>query len=213
MTRPQYPARVGTTAGERYDVVAVASSAGGIRTLRRLLGSLPADLPVPLLIVQHLRPDYRTHIAEVIARRTELTTKLAENEEHIKAGVAYFAPPDHHLLVTPGGKLTLTHSEPVHFVRPSANLLFQSVAGAYGPHAIACVLSGAGTDGAIGVTAVKAHGGTVIVQDPQSALFDGMPLAAITTGAADLVLPLDEIADAILRLTARGRPDKGGVRA
>ena len=101
--------------------------------------------------------------------------------------------------------MALTHSALVHFVRPSADLLFESVAGAYGPRVIACVLTGTGSDGAMGVSAVKARGGTVLAQDPATAEFRGMPEAAIATGAVDFVLPLDEIAEVVVRLVEAGR--------
>lgn len=190
---------------ERYDVVALASSAGGIRALGELLAALPADLPVPVLLVQHLDRTRQTTIAEVLDRRTEMVVKLAEHKEAVEPGVVYIAPPDHHLLITPDGSLALTSSEMVHFVRPSADLLFESVAGTYGRRAIACVLTGSGSDGSMGVTAVKSRGGIVIVQDPASAEFTGMPDAAIRSDAADLVLPLDEIAGVIVRLLKTGR--------
>ncbi|WP_053725836.1 chemotaxis protein CheB [Streptomyces sp. WM6378] len=183
---------------ERYDIVAVASSAGGIHGLGVLLGALGADFPVPVLIVQHLDPRHRTVIAEVLARRMSLPVKLAEDGEHAEPGVVYVAPPDRHLLVGPEGTLSLSQSELVHFLRPSADLLFESVAGAYGPRAIACVLTGTGSDGAMGVDAVKSRGGTVIAQDPATAEFKGMPESAVGTGAVDFVLPLEEIA-AIIR--------------
>lgn len=182
---------------ERYSVVALAASAGGITALTRVLGELPAGFPVPVLVVQHLDPRHQTVIAEVLGRRTALRVKLAEMEEHILAGTIYVAPPDRHLLVDSAGRLTLTSSELVHFVRPSADLLFESVAGAYGPRAVACVLTGTGRDGAMGVGAVKSRGGTVIVQDPTSAEFAGMPEAAVAGCPVDFVLPLDEIGGVI----------------
>ncbi|WP_330181222.1 chemotaxis protein CheB [Nocardia sp. NBC_01503] len=185
---------------DKFAVVAIASSAGGIGALMRVLGQLPATLPVPVLIVQHLDPRHKTVIAELLARRTKLRVKLAEAGEKIGPGTVYIAPPNYHLLVEAHGVLSLSSSELVHFVRPSADLLFESVAGAYGPTAIACVLTGTGRDGAMGVSAVKSRGGTVIVQDPDDAEFNGMPVAAVATGAADLVLPLDEIAGVIQSL-------------
>lgn len=130
----------------------------------------------------------------MVGRRTKLTVKLAEADEVVKPGVVYVAPPDHHLLVGARGVLTLSRSELVHFVRPSADLLFESVAGAYGAKVIACVLTGSGSDGAMGVSAVKARGGTVIAEDPKTAAFRGMPDAAMATGTPDFVLSLDEIA-------------------
>ncbi|MFG2145406.1 chemotaxis protein CheB [Streptomyces sp. NPDC048696] len=198
MAAEQYPA-------ERYDIVAVASSAGGIHGLGVLLGALGADFPVPVLIVQHLDPRHRTVIAEVLARRMSLPVKLAEDGEHAEPGVVYVAPPDRHLLVGPEGTLSLSRSELVHFLRPSADLLFESVAGAYGPRAIACVLTGTGSDGAMGVDAVKSRGGTVIAQDPGTAEFKGMPEAAVGTGAVDFVLPLEEIATVIRGLVETER--------
>jgi two-component system chemotaxis response regulator CheB len=114
----------------------------------------------------------------------------------------YLAPPDRHLLIKRKGSLTLTDSELVNFVRPSADLLFESVAAAYGDRAIAVVLTGTGRDGALGVTAIKQRGGTVVVQDEDSSEFFGMPSAAIKTGVVDFVLPLDEIAPALVSLLA-----------
>lgn len=185
---------------KRYAVVAVASSAGGITALRVLLGALPVGLPVPVLVVQHLDPRHQTVIAHVLGRSAKMPVKLAEAGELARPGTIYVAPPNRHLLVGAAGMLALSDSELVHFVRPSADLLFESAAGAYGPRAIACVLTGTGKDGAMGVTAVKSRGGTVIAQNPASAEFPGMPQAAVGTGVVDFVLSLDEIAQVICGL-------------
>lgn len=186
-----------------YGIVAIASSAGGITALGRVLGALPKDLSVPVLVVQHLDPRHETVIAEVLGRRARLPVQLAQAGDVAEGGVVYVAPPNRHLLVGVGARLTLSDSELVHFVRPSADLLFESVAGAYGRQAIACVLTGSGTDGAMGVSAVKSRGGTVIVQDPDDAEFRGMPEAAVGTGSVDFVLPLAEIPTVIARLVER----------
>jgi two-component system, chemotaxis family, protein-glutamate methylesterase/glutaminase len=183
--------------GDPYGIVAVAASAGGITALGRVLGGLTSGFSVPVVVVQHLDPRHKTIIAEVLGRRAQLPVKLAEDGERAKPGTIYVAPPNHHLLVEAEGMLTLSSSELVHFLRPSADLLFESVAGSYGPRAIACVLTGTGSDGAMGATAVKARGGTVIVEDPETAEFKGMPEAAVAAGAVDFVLPLDEIATVI----------------
>jgi two-component system chemotaxis response regulator CheB len=108
------------------------------------------------------------------------------------------------LLVNPDGTLSLSQSELVHFVRPSADLLFESVAASYKERAIAVVLSGTGSDGSMGVKAIKKMGGTVIVQDEKSSEFFGMPGAALQTGSVDLILPLDEITSALLTLVSTG---------
>jgi two-component system, chemotaxis family, protein-glutamate methylesterase/glutaminase len=186
--------------GEPYGIVAIAASAGGITALGRVLGGLPPGFPVPVVVVQHLDPRHKTIIAEVLGRRARLPVVLASDGERAKPGKIYVAPPNHHLLVEAEGVLVLSSSELVHFLRPSADLLFESVAGAYGPRAIACVLTGTGSDGAMGSSAVKSRGGTVIVEDPDSAEFKGMPEAVIAAGAVDFILPLDEIAPVICGL-------------
>jgi two-component system, chemotaxis family, protein-glutamate methylesterase/glutaminase len=186
-----------------FAVLAVASSAGGISALRVLLGALSKDFPVPVLVVQHLDPRHETILPEVLARKTTLRVKLAEDGERIMAGVVYIAPPNRHLLIGAGEKLSLSETELVHFVRPSADLLFESVAAHFPDRAVAVVLTGSGTDGAMGVQAIKARNGTVIVQDPDDAEFTGMPRSAVETNTADFVLALDEIGPVVQRLFER----------
>lgn len=185
---------------DSYGIVAVAASAGGVSALSRVLGGLPPGFPVPVVVVQHLDPRHRTIIAEVLGRRASLPVKLAEEGERAEAGTIYIAPPDRHLLLSEDGIITLSSSEMVHFLRPSADLLFESVAGSYGPRVIACVLTGTGSDGAMGASAVKSRGGTVIAEDPELAEFRGMPEAVVAAGTADYILPLDEIASVICGL-------------
>jgi two-component system chemotaxis response regulator CheB len=187
-----------------YAIVAIAASAGGITALTRVLGDLPVGFPVPVLVVQHLDRRHQTIIAEVLGRRVKLPVRLAREGDLAGPGAIYIAPPDRHLLVSAEGTLTLSSSELVHFVRPSADLLFESVAGSYGPKAIACVLTGSGSDGAMGVSAIKSRGGTVIAEDPDLAEFKGMPEAAVASGAVDFVLPLDEIGTVIRGLVEAG---------
>jgi len=183
-----------------FEIVAVASSAGGMTALMRILSQLPSDFAIPMVVVQHLDPHHRSLLATILSRHTGLTVKEAQEGDRLHGGTAYIAPPDHHLLVKPDATLTLTRSEPVHFVRPSADLLFASVAAVFGRHAIAVVLSGTGVDGATGVKAIEQHGGIVIAQDQQSSEYFGMPGAAIQTGCVDFVLPLDEIAPTLVTL-------------
>ena len=189
-----------TDPAEPYDIVAIAASAGGITALGRVLGGLPAGFPVPVVVVQHLDPRHKTIIAEVLGRRAKAPVVLAQDGMRAEPGTIYIAPPNHHLLVEAEGVLVLSSSELVHFLRPSADLLFESVAGAYGPRAIACVLTGTGTDGAMGASAIKSRGGTVIAEDPELAEFRGMPDAVVAAGAVDFILPLDEIATVICGL-------------
>jgi len=190
--------------GAKFDVVAVASSAGGIAAIGHILESLPAGFPAAILVVQHLDPRHRSLMAEILRRRPPLEVVQAADGDQIRPATVHIAPPDNHLLVNRDGSLSLSHSELVHFVRPSADLLFESVAASYQARAIAVVLTGTGSDGSLGVGAIKKMGGTVIVQDQESAEFFGMPAAAIKSGHADFVLHLDEIPPALMALVAEG---------
>ena len=187
-----------------FDVVAVAASAGGLRAISQILAALPASFPAAIVVVQHLDPRHRSLMADILSRRTALHVEEAKEGTHLNLGTAYIAPPNRHLLVNPDGTISLSQSELVHFVRPSADLLFESVAASYKDRVIAAVLSGTGSDGSMGVKAIKKMGGTVIVQDEQSSEFYGMPGAAIQTGCVDFVLPLGEIASALVTLVSTG---------
>jgi two-component system chemotaxis response regulator CheB len=187
-----------------YSAVALAASAGGIQALFQVLGPLPRDLPAAVLIVQHLDPRFPTHLGEILARRTRLPVMLAEEGMEIEPGCAYVAPPDRHLLANDDLTLSLTRTALVHFVRPSADLLFESIAAIFGIRSVAVVLTGSGGDGSFGVRAIRAVGGTVIVQAPETCEYSGMPRAAIQTGCVDAVLPLPEIAPALVRLLTPG---------
>jgi two-component system, chemotaxis family, protein-glutamate methylesterase/glutaminase len=191
---------------EPFAIVAIAASAGGITALGRVFGGLPNGFRVPVVVVQHLDPRHKTVIADVLGRRSKMPVKLAREGERAEAGTIYIAPPNYHLLVEADGTLMLSSSELVHFVRPSADLLFESVAGSYGPRAIACVLTGTGSDGAMGASAVRSRGGTVIAEDPALAEFKSMPEAAVAACAVDFVLPLDEIAEVIRGLVEASSP-------
>lgn len=183
-----------------FDVVALAASAGGLKALIQVLAALSADFPAALVIVQHLDPNYPSLMVEILARRVALAVKQAAEGDQLSSGVVYVAPPDRHLLVNPDGSLSLTQSELVHFVRPSADLLFESVAASYQARAIAVVLTGTGSDGSLGAQAVKEKGGTVIVQNPATAEFSGMPTATIQTGSIDFILDLEAIAPTLIQL-------------
>src|SRR5262249_25798059 len=196
-----FPSRLSNAA---FDVVALASSAGGLNALSQVLSALPGDFPAALVVVQHLDPRHRSLMADILSRRTPLTVKQVATGDSLRAGTVAIAPPDQHLLVNPDGTLTLSHSKMVHFVRPSADLLFESVAASFRDRAIAVVLTGSGSDGTMGVRAIKKMGGTVIAQDAASSEFFGMPGAAIQTGSVDFVLPLGEIPSALVTLVMTG---------
>jgi two-component system chemotaxis response regulator CheB len=187
--------------GQRYAIVAIGASAGGVEALHVVVGSLPAGLPAAVLVVQHLDPRHKSRLAGLLGRYSALPVREAASGEEIGVGRVYVAQPDAHLIVREG-RLVLTDTAPVHFSRPSVDQLFESVSHAYGDGAIAVVLSGTGVDGAAGIRAVKGAGGTTIVQDPATAAHRGMPEAARATGCVDLVLPLVDVGPAISRLVA-----------
>lgn len=168
--------------------------------LTSVLGQLPVDFGAIVVCVQHLDPRHRSLMPQVIGRRSNLPIYQAGDGMEVERGHVYLAPPDRHMLINGDGTISLTQTELVNFVRPSADLLFESVAAAYGERAIAVVLTGAGKDGSMGVTAIKKRGGTVIVQDEASSEFFGMPSAAIRTGTVDFVLSLEEIPAALVTL-------------
>ncbi len=188
-----------------FDVVALAASAGGLTALSSVLADLPAGFPAGILVVQHLDPRHRSLMADILNRRTRLEVKQAEDGDHLTPGRVYIAPPNRHLLLNGDGSLSLTQTELVHFVRPSADLLFESVAASYKDRSIAVVLSGSGGDGSMGVKAIKKMGGTVLAQDQRTSEFFGMPGAAIDSGSVDFVLPLEEIAPALVTLVMKGQ--------
>lgn len=185
-------------------IVAIAASAGGLRALSQLFSDLPSDLAAAVTVVQHLDPNHPSQLANILGRRTKLMVKQAEAGDVLRQGVIYIAPPDRHLLVNSDKSLSLSHSELVHFVRPSADLLFESVAASFKQRAIAVVLTGTGSDGVMGVQAIKKMGGQVIAQDRATAEYFGMPNAAIQTGVVDQVLPLNQIASTLTGLVMEG---------
>ena len=192
----------------RFDVVAIVASAGGLTALSEVLSGLPPDFPAPVVVVQHMAPHHRSHLAAILSRRTRLRVKEAEEGDRLQPGVVYIAPPARHLLVGPEQKLALTQTARVRFVRPSADLLFESMAECLQERALAVVLTGTGQDGADGVRAIKKRGGMVIAQNEATAEYFGMPGAAIDTGSVDRVLPLPEIATTLVSLV-QPDPDRG----
>lgn len=181
-------------------VIGIATSAGGLSALSRLLSALPPTLNAAILVVQHLDPARPSHLADILGRRTPLPVKQAATDDHLHVGAVFIAPPGAHILVDPEGTISLSHRPPVHFVRPAADRLFESMAGSFGPQAVAVVLTGTGHDGATGAQAVKRAGGRVIVQDESTSEFFGMPKSAIDAGQVDEILPLDQIAPALTAL-------------
>lgn len=177
-----------------FHLIAICASTGGVDALTQVLSALPVDFPAAIAIVQHISPHYPSMMADILSRCTQLQVKIADAKDVLRPGTVYIAPSEQHLLVNSDNSLCLSRSELVHYVRPSADLLFESVAASFKQRAIATVLTGMGSDGAMGVRAIKQMGGKVIAQDRTTSEFFAMPEAAINTGHVDLVVPLNEIA-------------------
>jgi two-component system chemotaxis response regulator CheB len=144
-------------------------------------------------------------MAEILGHRSAVPVSSAAHGAVLRRGRAYVAVPGRHLAVERGGLLALSEGTKVHHLRPSADVLFASMADSLGPRAVAVVLTGAGVDGAAGVRSIRARGGRVLVQDEGECEIPGMPRAAIATGAVDRVLSIDEMPDALMELTRRRR--------
>ena len=186
-------------------VVAVGASAGGLHALSLILSALPADFPAPILVVQHLSPDFPSQLAHILGRHTALHVKQAAQGDRLRAGWVYVAPPGRHLLACADGSLALTATPRVHHCRPSADVLHQSVAASFGARAVGVVLTGRDGDGAAGIQAIKAAGGVTLAQDLPSSQEPSMPRNAAATGDVDFVLPLPDIAPALVALTGPGK--------
>jgi len=186
------------------EVVAIVASAGGLKAISALLAALPRDFPAPILIVQHLSARQPSLMAEILTRRTALSVTQAVDGEKLRPAHVYLAPPDKHLIVTPQQTLSLTLTEKVHHVRPSGDVLFESVAACFGRGAVAVILTGGDGDGATGLRAVKDAGGLTIAQDEASSELFSMPRTAIATGGVDHILALEDIAPMLLSLVAPG---------
>jgi two-component system chemotaxis response regulator CheB len=192
------------------EAIVIGTSAGGVEALSVLLPALPPDLRVPVLIVLHLPRDRPSRLVEIFVPKCALPVQEAEDKAPAAPGTIYFAPPDYHLLVDAGPSLALSADEPVLFSRPSIDVLFESAAEVYGETLLAIILTGASQDGASGLDAVRRAGGFTIVQRPDTAQAPLMTEAALARGPADVVLPLDGIADLLRTLN---RNATGGVSA
>ncbi|MBW4623309.1 MAG: chemotaxis protein CheB [Cyanosarcina radialis HA8281-LM2] len=185
-----------------YHLVAIASSSGGLKAVSTVLSALPAEFPAAIVLVQHMSSLYPSYLPELLNRCTALEVKAAIAGEPIRPGIVYVAVPDKHLLVEPEGTLAFSDAAKANFSRPAADVLFRSVAKNYRSRAIAVVLTGANSDGALGSLAIKKYGGVVIAQDEATSACFKMPKAAIETGKVDLVLPIEAIASTLYSLVA-----------
>jgi two-component system chemotaxis response regulator CheB len=178
----------------RVGAIAMGASAGGIEVLTALLPALSAALPLPVFIVQHLTRERPSLLVDLFEGYCKLAVCDATDNAPVEPGTVYFAPPDYHLLIDKGPRIALSVDPPVHYSRPSIDVLFESAIDQYGSLLLAILLSGANEDGAAGIKAVREGGGMTIVQDPASAQVPAMPTAALAICDPDLVLDVADIA-------------------
>jgi two-component system chemotaxis response regulator CheB len=179
-------------------LVVIAASAGSLPAIMDVLEPLPSDFAAAIALVQHRGPEQPERLIELLARRTRLRVQHAQDGAALEPGTVYICPPGVHM--TTEHCVRLIDGPYLRFVRPSADVMFESVGNAYGERAIGVVLSGAGSDAAVGSAAIANAGGFVIAQDPRSCQHANMPSAAIMTGSVDRLLRPVEIAAELLRL-------------
>ncbi len=192
------------------DVVTIGVSTGGPDALNTLIPALPADFPVPVLIVQHMPPTFTRLLSERLAARSSLPVAEAVHGQPVLPGHVYLAQGGFHLMVQRRGTsidLLTNSAPPENSCRPSVDVLFRSVAQVYGGRTLAAVLTGMGQDGLLGCQPIRNAGGSIIVQDESSSVVWGMPGFVAKAGLADAVLPLSRIAQEIIRRVAVGRPN------
>jgi two-component system chemotaxis response regulator CheB len=190
----------------RVDVLAVGVSTGGPNALGVLLPSL-ANLPVPIVIVQHMPPLFTKLLADQLTNSTKLPVSEGETGTIVEPGHVYLAPGDYHMVVERDGprpRLRLNQGPQENSCRPSVDVLFRSVAATYGAGVLAVVLTGMGSDGALGAQLIHAAGGHVLAQDEASSVVWGMPGAVVRAGVAHQVLPLTELGPALAHAARSG---------
>ncbi len=178
---------------KKYQVVVIGVSAGGMEALKKLFLDLSLDFLLPIIVTQHLHSTQSGFFIEFFDSLCALTVKEAEENEKIRYGFIYFAPPDYHLLIEDDRSFSLSSDEKVNYSRPSIDVLFESAADVYGSQLIGVILTGASSDGTNGMKRIKECGGMTIAQNPEEAEYPIMPKSAIDAGEIDHILSLNEI--------------------
>jgi two-component system chemotaxis response regulator CheB len=186
-----------------YSVVGIGTSWGGLAALTTLLGGLPGDFSLPVVVVQHRGKDSDRLLSELLQDATEMRVCEVEDKEPLEPGTVHIAPANYHVLVD-AGYLSLTVEDPVRFSRPSIDVMFSSAADTYGSGAIGVVLTGANEDGSRGLSHIVKRGGRALVQDPRTAEIPIMPVAALKAVPSAEVLPLDKLAPRLIALSLEG---------
>lgn len=183
-------------------VVAIGSSTGGPKALHELLPRISKDFPAPIVVVQHMPSGFTRSLAEHLDKVSMITVREARHGDTLRAGEALVVPGDYHLTVRSTGVVELNQEPAVHGVRPSVDVTFQSLAGAYGSSCLAVVLTGMGCDGAQGALSIRRAGGQVIAEDKSTCVVYGMSRCACENGAVERVFPLPQMAAAIQQIVS-----------
>jgi two-component system chemotaxis response regulator CheB len=183
-----------------YKAIVIGTSYGGLEALNLILPSLEKGFPLPIIIVLHIGEHNNTTFISHMNAACALEIKEAESNEPISPSVVYFAPPNYHLQVENDFTLSLSIAEKLNFSRPSIDVLFESAAWVYTKNLIGVILTGANSDGAIGLKTIKDLGGTTIVQNPDSAISPVMPRAALKASKPDIKLNLEDITGKLIEL-------------
>jgi two-component system chemotaxis response regulator CheB len=182
-----------------HDIIVIGASAGGVEALTHLIAGLPHDIPAAIFVVLHISPHGTSVLPSILRRAGRLPVQHAADGDEIRTGHVYIAPPDLHLLIR-GDKIRLSRGPTENASRPAIDPLFRSAATSYGPRVIGAVLSGVLDDGTAGLIAIKRCGGIAVAQNPDEALFDGMPRSAIEHAFVDFIVPVAEMAAIFDRL-------------
>lgn len=185
-----------------YSVVAIGTSWGGLAALTTLLGGLPSDFGIPVVVVQHRSPDSERLLSQLLQDATDLRVCEIEDKDELTPGTVHLAPANYHVLIEQG-HVSLTVEEPVRFSRPSIDVMLTSASDTYGAGVIGVVLTGANEDGSRGLAHIVKRGGRALVQDPKTAEIPIMPAAAIRSVPTAEVLPLDALVSRLIELGAR----------
>jgi two-component system chemotaxis response regulator CheB len=190
------------------DLVVIGASAGGVETLKRVVAGLPKDLQAAVCIVLHVAPGSHSALAHILERAGPLPCMPARDGDYLRLGRILVAPPDHHLMIE-GDRARLTVGPRENGHRPAVDALFRSASAARNGRVVGVVLSGTRTDGTAGLAVIKDNGGATVVQDPEEALYPGMPASALAHVVVDAVVPSQQIAavvEAMVNGSARPRP-------
>lgn len=180
--------------------IVIGASAGAVEALLRLLPTLPANYPLPIIITIHLPPNGDSVLAELFQPKCSMRVREVEDKEPLTPGTIYFAPPNYHVLVEQNKTLSLSNEEPVLYSRPSIDVLFESAADAFGEALVGILLTGANEDGANGLAIIEQAGGTVFVQSPSEALCPTMPMAGLARCKTASALRLSELVETLQKV-------------